>query len=125
MPIIDSGENALSISKDLNCFTSPFDPSNSFHVLETPVDADDADMSQTAFINKVQLQYFDAVNDTEAEDWSFLPVGILDHQVCNTNVRHVDTTGPSPKITVRSDRQVRVKTVWRSGEVSWVSADAM
>ena len=57
-------------------------------------------------------------------DPSFMPLGIIDHRVTRATVRHVDDSNTST-IQLSKVRQVQEKTIWRSEEVSWTSADAL
>ena len=70
------------------------------------------------------MESYDALEDARAEDTSFSPVGILDHKISNTIVRTINGT-TAPSIKLQSQRQLRVKTLWHSGEVSWVNAKAL
>ena len=125
LPIIDSGENVFGIHNDHSTVASPFYPTNVHHVLETSIEDDESALSKAAFINKVQFQYFDAVEDGKVQDWSFVPLSVIDHRVSTTTVRTIDKSSKEPEIKLSKQRQVRVKTVWRSGEISWTSVNAL
>ena len=55
-----------------------FDPSSSFHILETELDAP-VPQSHDAFIHKMELQYLDSLMDTMDEDWAFTPTSVFAH----------------------------------------------
>ena len=65
-------------------------------------------MSKTAFMNKVQLQYFDAVEDTQQEDWSYIPIGVISHGLATTTKRTINPKDSTIKLT--KEREIRVKT---------------
>ena len=97
-----------------------FDPSSSFHILETELDAP-VPKSHEAFIWKMELQYLDSKMDSVDEDWSFVPTSVLAHRVAAVPRKRVH----DGKLTVVRDKHVRVKTCWKTGEVSWVSMDSL
>ena len=96
------------------------------HVLETDVynGSPDQTLNHQAFINKMQLQYFDAKEDNQSNDWSYLPTAVLAHKISNKQQKIVKDAN-STKIKIVKDRHVRVQTCWKNGEVSWVAADAL
>ena len=55
-------------------------------------------MSQDVFINKVHLQYFDAVEDAQQEYWYFAPIGVLNHKITSTITRTIDPTDSTIKL---------------------------
>ena len=97
-----------------------FEPSSSFHILETELDAP-AHKSHEAFIRKMELQYLDSKMDSLDEDWSFVPTSVLTHCVAAVPRKRIQ----DGKLTVVRDKHVRVKTCWKNGKVSWVSMDSL
>jgi len=126
MSMFDSGCN-LFRQTDMNSFqhSDPFYQTSEHHILETTLDTQDQDLSQEAFIRKMQLQYFDAVEDSNSEDWSFVPIGVVSHKLSSTPRRKVEIKDNKPQITVTKERHVRVKTCWRNGETSWVAMNTI
>ena len=90
-----------------------FDPSSSFHILETELDAP-VPKSHEAFIRKMELQHLDSKMDSVDEDWSFVPTSVLAHCVAAVPRKCIQ----DGKLTVVRDKHVRVKTCWKNGKVS-------
>ena len=73
----------------------------------------------------MQLQYFDTLEDNADEDWSFVPTGIIAHHLSIVLRREIIHNNDGTNLQITKERHVWVKTFWRNGEVSWVSADAL
>ena len=58
----------------------PFRPSTVLHTLETSIEPTVVDLSHEAFIRKMQLQYFDVIEDSKDDDWTYIPTGVLAHK---------------------------------------------
>ena len=83
------------------------------------------ELSHEAFIKKMQIQYFDAVEGLNSDDWSFVPIGILDHKISRIPKRKIIHKGDQHEIQITTDCHIRVKTCWRNGETSWVDLGAL
>src|SRR5210317_1038509 len=59
-----------------------------------------------------------------AKDTSFQLSSVLDHKVTKVLVKKVETH-PQPTIKLNKQRQVRVKVLWKNGEISWINAHAL
>ena len=81
MTIIDTGSNINQLEESKLKTHDPFCPSSSLHIIETSVESSNADLNHEAFIRKMQLQYFDALEDSLDEDWSFIPTGVIAHKL--------------------------------------------
>ena len=101
-----------------------FDPTSGFHILETNVNPSSHEiaLSQAQLARKMELQYFDSLEDNNDDSWDFIPTGVVAHRISLTP-RH--TLDHDRSFHLTKTRHVRVKTVWRNGEVSWVAADAL
>ena len=85
LPVIDSGHNLHHLGESSLHTHDPFKPDNPCHILETDLGLDNEEsLSHQAFIRKVQLQYFDSLEDSTDEDWSYIPTGIITHKVSHT-----------------------------------------
>ena len=126
-PIIDSGVNLHNLGESTLCSHDPFRSDSVCHILETEITAGDSitTLNHEAFVRKMQLQYFDTLEDNEDEDWSFIPTGVLAHNLSVVPRRTIVHDKDGTNIHITKDRHIRVKTCWRNGEVSWVSADAL
>ena len=124
LPIIDTGCNLVSLED--HPFQNPFDAQNTAHILETVVESI-GNLSYEAFVRKMQLQYLDTLEDMADEDWSHIPISVLSHQVSFTPRKQIIQSDKyeSPVVKLTKDRHIRVKTVWKSGETSWVAANAL
>jgi len=125
--ILDTGTSAFHLQDSELITHDPFNPESTHHVLETIVQPDDPSiaLSREAFIRKMQVQYFDALEDKDGDDWSFIPTAVTAHKVSYTPRKTIHETNQGPKIKLTRHRHVRVQTCWRSGEVSWVSMDTL
>ena len=47
------------------------------------------DLNHEAFIQKMQLQYFDTQEDTKSDDWNFIPIRVTAHRVSITPQRKI------------------------------------
>jgi hypothetical protein len=95
------------------------------HVLETALQPSTDEISNEAFIRKMQLQYFDVLEDNNDEDWSYVPTGVIDHKISIVPRKEVTHDEQQSTIKIVKERHVRVQACWKSGETSWVAADAM
>src|SRR5210317_1598864 len=59
-----------------------------------------------------------------AKDTSFQLSSVLDHKVTKVLVKKVEAH-PQTTIKLRKQRQVRVKVLWKNGEISWINAHAL
>lgn len=123
MSLFDSGNDIFGFSQHENEFADPFDNTNLHHVIETFTN-NEQDLTQVALINHKQIQYFDILEDTKAEDNSFIPTSILGHCINNVMVRHI-STDINPTIKFTNKQQVWVQMVWASGVISWVKSPSM
>ena len=73
----------------------------------------------------MQLQYFDTLEDNADEDWSFVPTGVIAHQLSVVPRRKIIHGDNGANVQISKDHHIRVKTCWKNGETSWVSADAL
>jgi len=128
--IIDSGRNINSLetieNESILTVKDPFNPNSHLHVLETNISPVDSyvTLSQDAMIRKMELQYFDTLED-EKEGSSFVPTEVLAHRLSIQPRKVVMTTGERTKVQVIKKKHVRVQTCWKNGEVSWVAANAL
>ena len=67
-PIFDSGCNPFQLESSNNKVNDPFNKNNKYHILETYIEASPNELSHEAFIRKMQLQYFDAIEDLNSDD---------------------------------------------------------
>ena len=110
VPIIDSGCNFYQLEAPASACTDLFNKDNEYHILETCIEPSQDCLSHEAFVRKMQLQYFDALEDSAEEDWSFVPIGVLDHRVSITPRRKIIQNGDQTSIQVTKGCHVRVKT---------------
>ena len=105
----------------------PFESNSVCHVLETDLTAKDSitTLNHEAFVRKMQTQHFDTLEDNADEDWSFVPTGVMAHHLSVVPRRLITNDEDGAKIKIIKDRHLRVKTCWKNGEISWVSADAL
>ena len=54
----------------------------------------------------------------------FQPSSVLDHKVTKVLVKMVEVH-TEPTIKMNKQRQVRVKVLWKNGEISWINAHAL
>ena len=81
LPIIDSGRNVMTL--EAHPFPDPFQPDKVEHILETDISSPQ-NLSYEAFVQKMQLQYFDTLEDSADDDWSHIPTSIITHQISFT-----------------------------------------
>ncbi len=130
-PIINTGENFLQPKWTLEisntAYNDIFDPTNTFHVLETDLDPiqPPKQMDTEAFIRKLELQYFDTLEDAKSTDWAYIPSQVLSHRVACVPRKQIIKEGKETKVKVSKEKHLRVKTVWKNGEISWVAEDSL
>ena len=95
------------------------------HTIETSIEPTPNDLCHEAFIRKMQLQYFDVIEDSKDEDWAYIPTGVISHKISVVPRQKIVHNNDTKEIVVTKDRHVRVHTCWRNGETSWVSADVL
>ena len=119
--------------------TGTFQPLGDLHDVEKPeLDSHELEtmiptcpLQHRAHMAKMQdLQMNDLINEENSEDMTFIPEAILDHRVSKkprkqiTVVTRPDGT-TQHQVKVKRIAHVRVKVLWKNGEVTWVQADAM
>ncbi len=82
-------------------------------------------MDTEAFIRKLELQYFDTLEDAKSTDWAYIPSQVLSHRVACVPRKQIIKEGKETKVKVSKEKHLRVKTVWKNGEVSWVAEDSL
>ena len=73
-----------------------------------------------------QLQFIEALQDDEDEDWSFVLEKIITHQIKKAPrwIHKIKDNGKT--ILVSSvQRHLRTKVLWKDGTISWCAADAL
>src|SRR5210317_1227262 len=122
-PIIDAGENALGLSKHIHPLADVFDHANPEHILETNLYCHHETTWTPAITSNIKVA-IDHDLFEGAKDTLFQPSSVLDHKVTNVLVKKVETD-PKPTIKWNKKRQVRVKVLWKNGEISWINAHAL
>ena len=93
IPIIDIGCNLFNLESTNVSHDNPFIPESKYHILETRMEDHNHDLNHEAFIQKMQLQYFDTQEDSKSDDWSFIPIGVTGHCVSITSQHKIVNSG--------------------------------
>src|SRR5210317_149573 len=120
-PAIDSGENVMGLSKYVHPLANVFDPNDPQHILETNWYCQEEDKWTPAVISNIKAT-IDHDLFEGAKDLSFEPSSVLDHRVTKVLVRKMEPN-PKPTIKLIKSIQVRVKVLWKNGEISWINAN--
>ena len=72
------------------------------------------------------MQFIEALQDDEDEDWSFVPEKIITHQIRKTP-RWIHKINENEKTILVSSvkRHLRTRVLWKDGTISWCAADAL
>ena len=89
----------LATDHKWNTFCDPFKPDSVEHILETDFDTSKSDLNHEAFVRKMQMQYFDCMDDALDTDQSHVPSQVIAHKVSTTPRRKVK----DGKLTVPTD----------------------
>src|SRR5210317_1940373 len=122
-PVIDAGENVMGLSKDVHPLACVFDPSDPQHILETDLYCQDEEKWTPAVVSNIKATIDHDLLEG-AKDLSFEPSSVLDHRVTKVLVRKMEPNA-KPTIKLMKSKQVRVKVLWKTGEISWVNANAL
>ena len=68
-PVFDSGYHINHLQESELNVNNPFKVDDPKYILETDLFCDSTALSQEDFARKIQLQYFDSLEDNEDEDW--------------------------------------------------------
>ena len=112
MSIIDSGQNLHNLGESTLYTHDPFNSDLVCHVLETDITSGDSitTLNHEAFVRKMQLQYFDTLEDNADEDWSFVPTGVLAHHLSVVPRHEIVQDNNGANIQVTKEHHIRVKT---------------
>ena len=68
----------------------------------------------------MQLQYFDAQEDTKSDDWNFIPIGVTGHRVSITPQRKIVNSGEKNEVKIIKNAMLELKHVGVMGkQVGW------
>ena len=81
-------ESPAMASKALPAEGCVFSAQNHNHILESAFELPNVS-AQDNSLNVTSLQLLDSVEDTNNFDWSFAPIGVLDHRVATVSRREI------------------------------------
>ena len=124
--IIDSGKNLhhLGNAETHTNFVDPFKENDPACILETDINSSHDGLDHDTLLRKMHLQYLDIFEDAKS-GFEFQPTEVIAHKNSVTPRKILSTTSTANPVRITKDKHLRVKTCWKNGEVSWVSADAL